>query len=122
MPIVPDEERWNFVSFLTSTSTCWRCLTDVPSQGNGCPRRLAVPFLASLLRQARHMLLNSYKGTKSLRGVALLACDLLYGRRGVEPYTAIGLEGRTRAPTDGSCCRRRATMPQHRTTRVSLRA
>src|SRR5262245_31759348 len=42
--------------------------------------------------------------------------------RRVEQYTAIGLEGRASDPTDSSCHLRRATMPQHQTTRVSLRA
>src|SRR5712691_5322494 len=56
MPIGPNEEGWIFVSFLTSTSTCWQWLTDVPSEGNGCPHLLAVPCLASLLQQPRHML------------------------------------------------------------------
>src|ERR1043166_5621311 len=57
MPIDPNEECWIFVSFLTLTSTGWQWLTDVPAQGNGCPRLLAVPGLASLLRQARPRLI-----------------------------------------------------------------
>jgi len=36
MPIVFDEARRIFVSFLTSTSTRWQWLTDIPSQGHGC--------------------------------------------------------------------------------------
>ena len=60
------------------------------------------------------------RARKGPRGVALLACDLLYGMLRVEPYTAIGLEGGASALTDGSCRLRRVAMLQYQTTRVSL--
>ena len=120
IPIDPYEASWTFVSFLTFTSTYWQWRTDIPSQETAALASSPLLLSPPLATSTAYADANCYQGTKG-PGVALLACDLLYGVRRVEPYTAIGW-GRAGAPTDGSCRLRRAAMPQHQTTRVSLRA
>src|SRR4029434_2640692 len=63
-------ESQTFVSFLTFTSTCWQSLPSHP---------LRPSYRHPLVTSTVYANANCYKGTQKPRGVALLACDLLYG-------------------------------------------